>query len=511
MRQSLFIQLNRLSFERWSRRSLRTMLRAGWLALCVWCAGIGLNLLLGNIPDLPLIGGVALAVLAAGVVAILFDRRLPPEQVARRLDRRFQLHEQLSTALEWANRPNEPESIASLLLDESSQTLRQVRRQVVQRQQTPWSDLIALIALAFVAAGLFVLVGVGRPLAYDEPLPLPPLVGDAEIPPDEAFAPPTSEDSPGLPGVGSEGESLQPSDQPGQEGQGDQSGQGSATGSGNGQQAPGQPQQDQQGQNGSDQPAELDPTARQNLDAIADALRDQGATRPAAEALDQGNLDAAAQELRELADQADQLSEQTRQELANALRNAASQIQSSDPDLAQQLRESARGLERGDDRAAEALDNLAQAIEQQAGAPTNQSGQQNNQNGEAGQQPGGDGEQAGDASNTPSGQQGQAGINGESQGDQPGGGNGAGMIGAGEQRAVENPQRLGADGQPVPLDLPPGQGTSGNGANRATAGGVSAVGSTGGGSAGATQGNSGPDPLRVPVEERDVVQDYFTP
>jgi hypothetical protein len=31
------------------------------------------------------------------------------------------------------------------------------------------------------------------------------------------------------------------------------------------------------------------------------------------------------------------------------------------------------------------------------------------------------------------------------------------------------------------------------------------------GGSGGGDGGSGPDPLRIPLDERDVVQDYFTP
>jgi hypothetical protein len=214
------------------------------------------------------------------------------------------------------------------------------------------------------------------------------------------------------------------------------------------------------------------------MDAVADALRDQGSTRPAAEALDRGDLAAAAQQLRELADQASQLSEEARQQLADSLRRAAAKVQPSDPDLAQQLRDSARGLERGQDRAAQALEDLARAIEQQG-------------------QPGGQAGLPGD----PSQQQGA--------GDQPGSSGGAGNSGAGERRPVENPTRLGVDGKPLPLDVQGEGSTSAPPPEQATAGNLSAVGTAAGGGSGG-DGSSGPDPLRVPMDERDVVQDYFS-
>jgi hypothetical protein len=501
MRQSLILQLNRLAVERWSRRALRTVLRSAWLALCIWCIWVGFSLFRGTTPDLILGSLLGLTVLAAGMISLALDRRLTPDAVARRLDRRFKLQEQLSTAVEIAGKNIDPESINGMLLDQSSQTIRQVRRRIVQHQRGPWSDLIALIALAFAAAGLFILAGIGRPPLFSEPAPLPPLVGDTSQLPEEAFDPPP--DSQTIAGSSGDGSSVTDLENPnGSPGQAGQSGQPGTQAGQNGQQA-GQAGQPQQGtSNTSSQPR--DAAAQRNIDSIADALRDQGVTRPAAEALDRGDLDSAAQSLRELADQAGQLSEQTRESLAESLRDAASDIQPSNPELAQQLRESARGIERGNENAAQGLDDLARAIEEQAGDP-----QQGDQAGQPGQQPGSEAGQQGDQAGQMPGSSGQE---GQGDGSQPGSGGGAGDVGAGDTRAIENNERLGVDGQPVTLDVPAAEGGAPNGAsNQATADGVSAVGSTAGGGGSASSGGSGPDPLRVPMDERDVVQDYFTP
>ncbi|GEM_PF-460867 len=486
-RTSLSLQLQRLADERWSRRALRTVLRSAWLGLCAWCIGVGLSLMLGRDPDFALIGAIALLVLGIGLVTLLRSPRLTPLDVARRLDQRFQLQEQLSTAVELTDGRPEPESIGALLLGQSAQTVRQVRRSIKQRQRAPWSDLIALLALLLVAIGLFVLGGVGRQQIAAEPIPLPPLVGADAGQSKEPFDAPN--DQPNQLGDGPGGDLASGADpnQSGNQraGQGQPGTQGQAGQNQTGQDQAGQQQNGQTGQG--TQQSVVDPASQRNLDALADALRDQGITRPAAEALDQGNLEQAAKDLRELADQASQLSDAARQRLADSLRRAAAQIQQSNPDLAQQLRDSARGLERGDDNAAQALENLARAIEQQ--------GQQTQAAGAA--QP-----QAGD-------QAGQTGQDGQGQGNEPGGGSGAGNVGAGEQRPIANPGRLGVDGQPVELDVQ-GDGTTGAPPpEQATAGGLSAVGGVSGGDS-SGNGGSGLDPLRVPLEERDVVQDYFT-
>jgi hypothetical protein len=429
MRSSIELQLDRLARDRWARRGVRTLLRAAWIGLSIWCIGLGARLLFSW--DLPLewIGIASLGCLAVGA-ALILRPRMRPQEVARRLDRRFGLHEQLSTALELG--ADEQRGVPAYLSEQSRRTIVQVRRFVNSKQRLPWPELITLLALALVIFGMLVLLGIGPLNLGRGALPLPPLVGPLDSrPPDEPFNPPAGQQ----PGPGP-GETLVP-------GPGDQ----------------------------------------QVISALAEALRDQSVTRPAAEALDSGDLAGAAQQLRELADQAEQLSPAARQDLAEALREAASQIAQDNPEAAQQLSESADGIEQGGAPAAEALEQLAEAVEQ------------------LGQQAGQPGEQ-----------QGQGQGQGQSEGGQEGqGSGGAGQGLAGEQRE-QRADRLNIDGVPLELesDGPGDTPTEGDaeGGNAAS------------GNGGFVQGSSNPDsglvqagddPLSIPADLRDVVQDYFTP
>ncbi|HEU5104102.1 MAG TPA: hypothetical protein VFU22_34030, partial [Roseiflexaceae bacterium] len=322
---------------------------------------------------------------------------------------------------------------------------------------------------------LWVISGVGFPNVTASPLSLPPLAA-AEDPSQQLPQEPQA---------------------PGQQGQ----------------PAPGEAGQPGQGQTGGEtQPgAAGDPGS---LQALADALRDQGATRPAAEALDRGDLAGAAQSLRELADQAGQLSQAARDQLAEALESAADQIAGNNPQLADQLDRSADGLREGGQPAAEALDDLARAIEQLRTAPPEQSGQngqptpgeQAGQEGQPGQS--GDGSQGGDQGQG----QGQSDAQGEGQGQ--GQGSGAGSGSGGEQRQAEPSDRLGVEGQPVPLESAgegevPAQASEERPSGPARPGGNG--GFTQGGASSGERVQVGADPLRVPIDERDVVQDYFQP
>ena len=458
-------QLQQMANDRWARDAVRVLLRASWFALSIWSAGVGLSLLLSWPIDHAVIGALALLVIVVALISLLLKPRLSVEKVARRLDRRFELHEELSTALEVGQQRPEAGSLPAQLMAHAGQRLRQTQRSISQRQRAPISDLFFLAAMLAIAIALFVITAIPSLPNATQIAALPPLVKPDGAADDQAFQPPQNNNSQqpgGLPGDGAT--QQQPGTNAGTQSAGN-------TGS-------------DAGQSGSQQGSAADP---QSLAAIADALRDQGATRPSAEALDRGDAASAAQQLRELADQADQLSQETRQNLADNLREAASAIQDHNPDLAQQLRQSARNIDQGDQQTAKGLENLAQAIEQ-AQQGDAQAGQGSEQGDTSGTQPGSPADQG-------------------QQGNQPGAGNAA----ASNQRDLADPQRLGVDGQPVELDAQ-GDGSQGTApAEQATVAGNGSLGSTSGGSNQQGGGASGPDPLRVPADERDVVQDYFTP
>jgi hypothetical protein len=439
---SLRRRLERLASDRWARRALRTLLRSTWIGLSVLCLGLGLNLLF----DLNLAPETLLAV-ALGCVAIgaasLLTRRMTAQEVAQRLDRRFGLHQQLSTALEVSNSDEAPEGAAVYLLDQAQRTSAQAQRYIQQHRRRPWSDAIALLALLLVGLGLYLMVGLTPPGSQPVAEPLPPL---------QATPPAANTDPEASP-------QQQQAGQP-------QAGNGQANQQLVEQQAPG---------------SSFD---QQSAAALADALRDQSATRPAADALDQGNTEAAAQNLRELADQADQLSATTRRDLADQLRNASARIEQNNSQLAEQVRQSAYGLQQSGQSSADALENLANAVEQLDGSSGEQSQQQAQQEGQQDQQ----------------GQQNQ----GQS-------GGGVGNAPMGEQREQSH-ERLGVDGVPLELE---GQGDGGSPGDEDT---PEQVTSSRGGTFQAGQSEVtdeqvkiGADPLRIPTELRDVVQEYFSP
>jgi hypothetical protein len=345
--------------------------------------------------------------------------------------------------------------------------VQQVQWYINQRQTAPWTDLLTLLALALVAGGLLLLSGISG-------MALNPLVASLPALPPSGTLP--------LPFPADDGGPIAGSDQfipldPGEEMMPFRPG--NAAGD---QQPASTPAQ-------TTQPSAADP---RTLEALANALRDLGATRPVADALDRGDTAAAAQRLRELADQAGALSEEARQAIGRALQDAARTIEQRDPALAGQVRQSARDIA-GQQRAAQGLEELAQAIDR-LGQSSSASAPSSNEPGEG-------------QANTPGGQPGQPGADGANQQSAPG--SAAGNNPSGEQRPIAPAGRLGVEGQPVTIDAQGGgQGTGV--INNPDASMQSGVGTVSGGESG-TGGAIGADPLRIPLDERDVVQEYFQP
>lgn len=423
MRNSLQIQLKRLASDRWARRGVRLLLRASTLAIALVCIAVGAQLMLDLRLNWNWLSVIALSCIALGAMLVL-RRPLSPAEVARRLDRRFKLNEQLSTALELGP---QAEGVGAHLHEQSRRTMTQIRRQIAARQGFPWPELSAAAALLLLLAGLILLVGIGPAWPGAAAEPLPPLV--AAPPPNETFPP----------------EPFQPP-------AGAQPGPGEA------------------------QVTISTPDDVAAAAALAEALRDQSVTRPAAEALDRGSPGEAAQSLRELADQAGGLSDQARSDLARDLREAANQIEPSNPDLAEQVREAADGIGPFGANPDAALEDLADAVSQlgQGEAPSQQA----------------------------DGGEGQGGSGGAGQASLPG------------QQREGSGERLGVDGVPLPLESE-GQGDRATGGDAAgmpsSAGGNASGGGFARGSQSGERVEVGDDPLRIPADLRDVVQDYFSP
>jgi hypothetical protein len=247
---------------------------------------------------------------------------------------------------------------------------------------------------------------------------------------------------------------------------------------------------------------------QQALEALADAMRDQAATRSIAEALDRGDLAGAAEGLRRLADQLGELSEQARGQLGESLQEAAESIGENVPGLNQPLQSGSNALEQNDLRAAQqALEDLAEAIESIEETPQETAQAQPESSGqpqESGQPQSGESEQA------------EAGEPSESQPqDQSGGsGAGAGEEGEGGDQPASEEERLAVEGQPLELEsdseledrvLQPAELDAEAGDELTDDSPFARQ------PLNTSTGDLGPDPLTYPWEKRDVIRRYFTP
>jgi hypothetical protein len=247
------------------------------------------------------------------------------------IDRRLEMKEQISTAWE-VSQLEDPEPLQRELLDETLALIPELRQRI---QKKGWhlrgeiqSTLIVLILLGAVWLAGFSIV--------------------PEVPP--GFSIPL----PGLglmPGAGD----VFPSNIPG-----DTSGNPGDTAGGG---------EDSQGESdlNSDELGEVGDV----LQELGENLSENAATADLGQALEQGNLDQAAEELQGLAGNLDQLSTDTLGEFSEDLANAADQLQQpGQQDLSQALDEAANAVQEGDNaQAGESLDDLAQqlqAVAQQA-------------------------------------------------------------------------------------------------------------------------------------------------
>lgn len=433
--RAIAAQLRSVQRDLRRRRRVRLAVRAVWLALLVWCLGLGLLLTGVDLP-LPLLVGASVVVLCGGMMYAWFSQP-SLHQLTHGLDRFYHLSEQTSTALEIARRGPANE-IEQRLLNEAAAWLAGLCRYIGRIPLMPWREAETLLAVALAALGLTVALG--------PTLPAPPEVGALpDLPPP---AVPTATPAP-------EPEDVPASDQSG---------------------------------------TQLDPRAQAAADALADALDDNGATRSAADALRRGDLPGAARELRELADAAEQLSEQARREIAQGLREAADALRADQPGLADRLEQLADALEEGGQQAEAALEELARAAEQLG------------QSQEHAAQVPSEGEQA---SSTDSAQ---------AEGGQPGAGAGEGTLPGSETRST-SPDTAQAQGEDLPLPESEWQ----NGPTTKASGphgpsidiDVGGTGTRSGSSTGGGRPNTpieaAPDPLTIPLEYRDVVENYFTP
>ncbi|MEA2530176.1 MAG: hypothetical protein QOG89_1820 [Thermomicrobiales bacterium] len=384
----------------WIQRALTILARSAWLGILVGCLWLLVELRGG--PDLDL----RLLIWISGIIAVpgvVFAALVRPtrRQVARMLDCSFGLQERMTTAVEnlgkGVPKDGERAKLIYLQMADAANVVGDLRRYPIFAIRLPVRELVMAIVCALLFAALFFMRGVGGGI--------PPVQAGA-VPP---FTP------------AAERMAQQPT-----------------TSAPTGAQANAPTVKDVQ------QRAERSNQARQDLSALAKALNDHAVTNAAADAMERGDYPAAADELRDLAEEADKLSPASREELAQDLDNAASQMSEGSQQLADASRQAADGLRQGEQPAQDGMRNLGDAVEKTGGEVASQqelaeqmrqaqaAAANESQSGQASQSDGG--EQSGDQSSSDGAQQqsdsqgsqasdGQQGDAGQGADAQPGDGN----------------------------------------------------------------------------------------
>lgn len=479
----IVVQLDALRRTVWRQRVPIVLCRTAWLLLAVAAAWLAFRVFAGPIAPWPFLAA-GLVVLALGL-ALLRLTHPSRGELAYTLDRDHQLRAQVFTAQEEAQGPlltgvrALQVAAAMRVTDDLAPRISRPRRPVRELR------LVAGCALLTLAL-LLVLNGRGPGTAAGE------TTDNAGLPLDDQAMLGVDGESPGAAAAGEYSEEY-----------GEPPVGGVADGQSFPEQQDQQYQPDQQDQQsaGSSGP---DAQGQHDLDTLADALRDTGVTRDAADKLQSGDYQGATDSLRQAGRDAGQLSPQARRDLANDLRDAANRI--NDSNLAQRVRDAADAVERGDAQAAQsALDAVAGDIDRamRGADPPSQDGQGNapvrTRPGEAPQ------------ANRPA---------------QPGDNSGGGGGGSGSSPALPGQQRagpaygpstapLGADEKPVKLPKGDQRGATVRGSGGGSRGATSANPNSAGTGDGKLQqgeiGEVGPEINRVPVDQRGAVERYFTP
>ena len=310
--------LDRIATRIWIQRMLAIVARGIWLTLLMGCLWLLADLLGGPAFDrrIWLAAGVVL-ILCSLVFAVL--SRPSRAQVARMLDRSFTLQERVSTALGNIGKdvPAEGEhaSVVYLQIADAANALTAAQELPAFRLRPPARELVMAIALALAFAALAFARGAGGSVP-----PAQTNVVPAFVPAAQRFVQPEA----------------QPTPDP--------------------QNAPSVAEVQQMVQTSMDN--------QQDLAALADALSDHALTHDAAEQIQQGNYSQAAEELRNVANQADQLSQSERDDLAGDLSQAASQMSEGNQSLSDATQQAADGLKQGGDPAKSGVRDLANSVEQ---------------------------------------------------------------------------------------------------------------------------------------------------
>lgn len=476
------LMLGQIQRRVWLQRAMTVVLRALWLPLLIGCAWLALELLGG-----PEMRAWLLVWIGAGLLvpALVFAFLIRPtrRQIARMLDRSFGLQDRMMTAVDNIGKSvpahGERAQVMYLQMADAANVATELRGHPAFRVRPPVRELVLAIACALMFAALFFMRGVGGdiPAASADAVPSYISAADrlAQQPEPEAQSSAATADAPTK-------EEVQAK-------------------------------------------AERSNQAQQDLKALSKALSDQAVTREAAEAIDRGDYAAAADLIRDVAENADQLSPAAREGLADDLDAAADQMSEGSEGLASAAHDAADGLREGGEAAKEGMNGLGDAVDQtasdivsqqdlagemqqaEAAEAQRQASGESGQAGESGEQSGESSsaeQSAADGSQDTSGEesQGADAQPGAANGNEQGDGSGSSEAGdsessAGDPQSASDQAGQSAEGEGAPGSADqPGAGSqpsaSGNGGDDSTSSEDGAEGEGGQNGSGAGSGDSDP-------------------
>jgi hypothetical protein len=314
----------------WVQRAARWSLRAVWVGAGIYLSAWGLHELIGWLPD----RSTWLYLALAGGGVLLLGAFLPWPRAGRlswNLDRHYGFKEQVSAALATEHLPSS-NPLAGLLAEDAAGLLSAKTARIARRGWFITRDLLSA-AIVFSLAWL----------AFRTELSAPALVID---PPRRAHLPALGED-PAF-------EQVFPSGTPGLEATNPPAPDGEA-GSSSG---PGNVAGDLAGNEGSSLAEQLN-NLQGLMKKLGEGLAQEIVTQEIGESLQRGDLQSAAGGMEQLSEQLGQVSQESKNRIAETLSDGAQQAAQvgADP-LAQALNETAESLQSGDDSASG--QNLAQ-------------------------------------------------------------------------------------------------------------------------------------------------------
>ena len=316
-------QIDSIAVRIWGQRMLSVLIRVIWLPMLVGCVWLALEIAEISELRISILPWIGVALILPGIAFALLIRPTRHD-IARMLDRSYDLQDRMVTALEHIGHdvpiPGAPASVTYLQVADAANVATALRARRAFKVRPPVREIVLAVGFSLVFSSLFFLRGShGQiPDPVDNPVP-------AFVPAAVRLA---AEKEPAPQANAATADAPSKADVQAKSARSNQ--------------------------------------AQQDLKKLANALSDQAVTRSAAEAIQEGDFAKAADLIRQVAENADQLSESTREGLADDLDAAADAMSPGSESLAQSARDAATGLREGGEAARDGMQELGDEVDRTA-------------------------------------------------------------------------------------------------------------------------------------------------